>query len=340
METIISPVNKNLILKELTAEKLLRPTNKAHNEVYIVTAHNAPNTMREIGRLRELSFRTAGGGSGKALDVDQYDFLPDPYQQLIVWDPSVDCIIGGYRFISGKQVELETNGQPKFTMSHLFNFSDKFIDEYRQHTIELGRAFVQPDYQTARMGLKSMFALDNLWDGLGALILLMKDVKYFIGKITIYNDYPEVARELIYNYMKKHFVDSEKLIYPHNHIIENPEITEQSLSLFTNEKAATDYKILQKAVAAEGVHVPPLFNAYIGLSDTLRMFGTAQDKDFGNTYETGIMLTISDLSEIKRKRYIEPYKEYLRLLLSELSIHRNRMPGFKKIRRKARVSIG
>jgi len=201
MKDIIAPVDREILKKELTKDKFLRPTNKAHNEIYVIDAHTSPNVMREIGRLREISFRSGGGGTGEEIDVDKYDYLEKPFKQLIVWDPQAEEIIGGYRYLLGSEVEFDEEGQPKFVMSHLFKFSPKFIKEFLPYSIELGRAFVQPDYQTSKMGTKSLFALDNLWDGLGALIHSNKNARYFVGKVTIYKEYPTVARELIYEYM-------------------------------------------------------------------------------------------------------------------------------------------
>jgi len=320
MKPIIPPIDKEILKKELTPDKYLRPTNKAHNEIYVVTAHNSPNVMREIGRLRELSFRSGGGGTGEEIDIDEYDYLEKPYYQLIVWDPSAMEIIGGYRYLPGHEVDFEENGQPKFVMSHLFTFSDKFIKEYIPYTIELGRAFVQPDYQTSKMGMKSLFALDNLWDGLGALILTVKDARYFIGKVTIYEDYPITARELIYEYMSRYFPDPDKLIVPINPIHGSRNSKLIAKKIFTGIDSSNDYKALQKAVRTEGETIPPLFNAYIGLTDTMRFFGSIFDPDFGSVYETGIMITMSDLLETKRKRYIEPYIEYLKIVLEERKV--------------------
>ena len=214
MKPIIAAIDREVLKKELTTEKFLRPTNKAHNEIYVVDAHNSTNVMLEIGRLREISFRAGGGGTGEEIDTDKYDYMEKPYQQLIVWDPQAEEIIGGYRFLPGYDVQLNENGQPKFVMAHLFTFSEKFITDFMPYTIELGRAFVQPDYQTSKMGTKSLFALDNLWDGLGALIHSVKDARYFIGKVTIYNNYPVIGRELIYEYMFRYFPDADALIRP------------------------------------------------------------------------------------------------------------------------------
>lgn len=320
MKPIIPPIDKEILKQELTTDKFLRPTNKAHNEIYVVTAHNSPNVMREIGRLRELSFRSGGGGTGEEIDVDEYDYMEKPYYQLIVWDPTALEIIGGYRYLPGHDVDFEANGQPKFVMSHLFTFSDKFIKEYIPYTIELGRAFVQPDYQTSKMGMKSLFALDNLWDGLGALIHTVKNARYFIGKVTIYEDYPITARELIYEYMSRYFPDPDKMIAPINpiHVSRNSKLIAKKI--FTGIDSSDDYKALQKAVRTEGETIPPLFNAYIGLSNTMRFFGSIFDPDFGSVYETGIMITMADLLETKRKRYIEPYIEYMKIVLEERKV--------------------
>ncbi len=317
MKPIIPPVDKILLVEELSKDLFLRPTNKAHNEIYIVTAHNSPNVMREIGRLRELSFRSGGGGTGEEIDVDEYDYMEVPYKQLVVWDPLAREIIGGYRFLPGYEVEYEKSGQPKFVMSHLFTFSDRFIKEFLPYTIELGRAFVQPDYQTSKMGMKSLFALDNLWDGLGALTHSVKDARYFIGKVTIYEKYPRTARELIYEYMSRAFPDPDVLIRPKKIVEVSKEIQALANQLFVENEAQVNYKVLQKAVRSEGEVIPSMFHSYIGLTETMRVFGSIFDKDFGSVYETGIMITMADLFETKRNRYVKPYIEYLKKILAE-----------------------
>jgi len=320
MKPIIPPIDREILKKELTEDKFLRPTNKAHNKIYVITAHNSPNVMLEIGRLRELSFRSGGGGTGEAMDTDEFDYMPKPYSQLIVWDPTADEIIGGYRYLPGKDVDFDKYGQPKFVMSHLFTFTDKFIKDFLPYTIELGRAFVQPDYQTSKMGTKSLFALDNLWDGLGALIHTVKNTRYFIGKVTIYEHYPLIARELIYEYMLRYFPDPDEMISPKNPIHVSEKTNQLAKEIFVHNDSSSDYKALQKAIRVEGETIPSMFSAYIGLSHTMRFFGSIYDPDFGSVYETGIMITMDDLLETKRKRYIEPYLEYLKIVLEERKI--------------------
>lgn len=322
MKTIIDPIDREVLKQELTPDKFLRPTNKSGNKIYIVTAHNSPYLMMEIGRLRELSFRAGGGGTGNEIDTDKYDYMIKPYKQLIVWDPDAEQIVGGYRFLAGSDVTVDENGQPKYVMSSLFTFNDKFIKEFMPATIELGRAFVQPDYQTTKMGMKSLFALDNLWDGLGALVHSVKGAKYFIGKVTIYNTYPTKSRELIYEYLSTHFPDPEGLIKPRRPIQVSDEVQQLAKTIFQSKSSTEDYKLLIKAVRQEGENVPAMFNAYIGLTDTMRTFGSILDVNFSDVYETGIMISMGDLLETKKQRYVQPYIEYLRKMRDERKANR------------------
>ncbi len=318
MKDLIPQVDKSLLKKELSADKFIRPTNKASNEIYIITAHNSPNVMREIGRLREMAFRSWGGGTGNEIDTDDYDFMKNPYKQLIVWNPEDEEIVGGYRYLSGKEVEFDKNGQPKFMMSHLFTFSELFIKNYLPLTIELGRAFVQPKYQTTKMGMKSLFALDNLWDGLGALVVHHKeDLQYFIGKVTLYNSYPKVARELLYQYLSLHFPDNENLIFPKTPYQVSDESVQMSKMILTQQDVKKDYKALQKALKKIETTVPAMFNAYIGLTNTMKTFGTIVDKEWSGVLETGIMLTLKDLEKNKYKRHIESYINFLKQKIGE-----------------------
>ena len=305
MEQIIAPVDKSLLKAELTKDKFLRPTNKADNEIYVITHHNAPNVMREIGRLREIAFRYYGGGTGLATDIDEYDTMKNPYKQLIVWNPEAEEIIGGYRFISGPDIRFDDNGEPILATSHLFNFSKKFIDEYLPDTFELGRSFVTLEYQSTRLGSKGIFALDNLWDGLGALAV-DPTMKYFFGKVTMYDTYNTKARDMILYFLKKHFPDTEKLVWPKHEL--KTESDEKALErLFDGDTFRVDYKILNSSVRRLGLNIPPLVNAYMSLSPQMKSFGTAVNDTFGNVEETGILINKDEILEEKKKRHIESY---------------------------------
>ncbi|KAA6351121.1 hypothetical protein EZS27_001547 [termite gut metagenome] len=303
---IIKPIDKKLLKMELTEDKRLRMTNKSNNQIYIITHHNSPNVMREIGRLREVAFRAAGGGSGEALDIDHYDTMDNPYKQLIVWNPEAEEILGGYRYLLGTDVQFDEEGIPILATSHMFHFSEKFIKEYLPTTIELGRSFVTFEYQSSRAGAKGLFALDNLWDGLGALTVIMPDVKYFFGKVTMYPSYHRQGRDMILYFLKKHFADKENLITPLKPLI--LETDEKVLvELFNKDTFKEDYKILNNEIRKFGYNIPPLVNAYMNLSPTMRMFGTAVNYGFGDVEESGILIAFDEILEEKRLRHIESF---------------------------------
>ena len=305
-QEIIQPVDKQVLKAELTRERQLRMTNKSHNEIYVITAHQAPNVMREIGRLREIAFREAGGGTGKEVDIDEFDTCENCYKQLIVWNPEAEEIIGGYRYLCGTDWELDDNGQPILATSHMFHFSKKFLDEYMPRTIELGRSFVSLPYQSSRMGAKSLFALDNLWDGLGALTVIKPNVKYFFGKMTMYPSYVRKGRDMILYFLKKHFDDKENLIIPMKPLkIETDERELQAL--FCEDNFKKDYRILNAEVRKLGFNIPPLVNAYMSLSPTMKLFGTAINYGFGDVEETGILIAVDEILEEKRIRHIDSY---------------------------------
>lgn len=305
-QEIIQPIDKELLKSELTPDKQLRMTNKSNNEIYVITAHNAPNVLKEIGRLREIAFREAGGGTGKSMDLDEFDTMENCYKQLIVWNPEAEEIIGGYRYLLGTDVELDENGQPILATSHMFHFSEKFIKEYLPQTIELGRSFVTPEYQSSKMGSKSLFALDNLWDGLGALTVVMPNVKYFFGKMTMYPSYVRKGRDMILYFLNKHFNDPDNLIIPMKPLV--LETDEKELeALFCEETFKEDYRILNGEIRKMGFNIPPLVNAYMGLSPTMRMFGTAINYGFGDVEETGILIAVDEILEQKRVRHIDSF---------------------------------
>ena len=305
-QPIIAPVDKTLLKAELTADKLLRMTNKSNNEVYIITAHNAPNVMREIGRLREEAFRAAGGGTGKECDIDEFDTCENCYKQLIVWNPEAEEIIGGYRYLYGTDWEILPNGQPHLATSHMFHFSEKFLKEYMPYTVELGRSFVSLDYQNVRANTKSIFALDNLWDGLGALPVINPDVRYFFGKVTMYPSYIRRGRDMILYFLNKHFGDKEGLVIPLKplQIEEDPK---ELANLFCEDDFKADYRILNREIRNLGYNIPPLVNAYMSLSPTMKLFGTAINYGFGDVEETGILIAMDEILEEKRIRHIDSF---------------------------------
>lgn len=304
MKEIIAPISKEILREELTKDKFLRRTNFGDNELYVITAHDSPNVMKEIGRLREVAFRAAGGGTGKDADIDKYDLSENPYKQLIVWDDESKEILGGYRYILLDQFKGIKREDLQLATRGLFEFSDKFIEEYLPYTIELGRSFVQPDFQVGKTSRKTLFALDNLWDGLGAIIVNYPKMKYFFGKVTMYTSYDKYARDLILFFINKYFKDTKRLVYP----LESLQYfhkEEDLAKVFVNSEYKEDYKILSKEVRARNTTIPPLVNTYMNLSPTMRSFGTAINNHFGGVEETGILVTIEDIYETKKHRHME-----------------------------------
>ena len=308
MKAIIDPVPVELIKAELTKSKKLEDTNKGHNELYIVTWHDSPNVVTEIGRLRELTFREAGGSTGNSIDLDEYDKMEKPYKQLIVWDPDNEAIVGGYRFFYGSDATFDEKGQPVMASAHQFRFSQKFIDEYLPHVLELGRNFVAPAYQSSRNGAKSIFAMDNLWDGLVAIIMKNPNLLYYFGKITVYPSYDHITRDLIYHFLWKHFGDKNELVRPWDDQTLLPDSDPDLMNLILNQDNLTeDYKLLKMAARMRGVNVPPNVTAYISITPQMLMFGTAVNRLMHNIEDTGVLIPFDAIYHEKKRRHIGAY---------------------------------
>lgn len=303
IQPIIDPIGVSLLKEELNASTFVRKTRKGDNEIYIVNVHNAPNTLKEIGRLREVTFRASGGGTGLPLDLDEFDTNEICYNQLIVWSPEDEAIIGGYRFILCEKAIDYTSQEIHLSTSHYFKFSEKFITEYLPYTIELGRSWVQPKFQPAVNPRKGLYALDNIWDGLGALVVQNPTIKYFFGKVTMYPSYNRESRDFLLHFMKHYFPDNDQLMHAYEPLIQS-----YDRDFVENELNGLDFKagfkVLNSYVRQRGEMIPPLVNIYMNLSPTMKTFGTAVNADFGNVEETGILVTIADIYPDKKERYI------------------------------------
>ncbi|MBP5326402.1 MAG: GNAT family N-acetyltransferase [Bacteroidales bacterium] len=329
---IIPPVDRELLKKELSSKNFLRHTNFGGKEIYVTTAHLSPNIMQEIGRLRELSFATEGGGTGKPVDIDEFDTLPEPYcfKQLFVWDAENEAIVGGYRFIHGSNMFRSIDGSIYTPTAELFHYSDDFIENYLPYTLELGRSFVQPEYQPGNNLRKGMYSLDNLWDGLATIAVEIPETRYYFGKITMYPHMNRKAKDLILYFYQKHFPDRDGLAWPLEPLIIETDYNELH-NIFTGRNYKEDYQILVKNVRALDSYVPPLVNAYMNLSSTMRSFGTAYNHAFGETDETGILIQVRDIFPEKKDRHLETYNTrnqlFERRKLFKINIHR--LPWWK-----------
>jgi hypothetical protein len=302
MKEIIDPIEKSVLKAELNTERFLRTTRKGGNEIYRINCHNAPNVLREIGRLRELTFRNSGGGTGEELDLDEHDFGPYAYEQLIVWSPEDEEIIGGYRYLVCADAQ-DQYGNYHLSTTHYFEFGTVFKEKYLPYTIELGRSWVQPNYQPTVNPKKGLFALDNIWDGLGALIRFYPSIKYFFGKVTMYPDYDTSSRDFLLFFLQHFFPDSEQLIKAY-HPLQIGD-TSAYAALIEGKEYKDAFKDLNSFVRERGTFIPPLMNIYMNLSATMRTFDTAVNPDFGNVEETGILVTIADIYPDKKERHLD-----------------------------------
>lgn len=330
---IAPPVDKELIKSELSNKNFLRHTNYGGKDIYVTTAHLSPNIMREIGRLRELSFTVEGGGTGKEVDIDEFDTLPEPYcfKQLFVWDRENEAIVGGYRFLHGSNMFRSVDGSIYTPTAELFHYTDEFVQNYLPYTLELGRSFVQPEYQPSNNLRKGMYSLDNLWDGLATIAVEIPETRYYFGKITMYPHMNRKAKDMILYFYQKHFPDKDGLVWPIEPLKNETDYNELH-QLFVGHNYKEDYQILLRSVKALGSYVPPLVNAYMNLSSTMRSFGTAYNHDFGETDETGILVQVKDIFPEKRARYFETYdtrnQHFERRKLFRINIHQ--LPWWKK----------
>ena len=306
MKPLIDKVSREDLLKELTPERFIRFTNFGHNEIYIFRGDDAPSVMLEIGRLREIAFREAGGGTGESVDIDEFDKGPDAYFQLIVWNPVEQEIIGGYRYIKLKETHPDEHGHYHLATTHMFRFSEKFMDDYFHDTIELGRSFVQPQYQPSRDSRKGIFSLDNLWDGLGGLIIMHPDIKYFYGKVTMYLKYDQFARDVIMSFLMKYFPDRDNLVWAYvpRPIRTTDDVVKNILHGKTYEE---DKTLLLRFVRSRGMIFPPLVNAYMNLTNSMRTFGSSLNDTFGDVEEIGILVNIADIYESKKHRHLASF---------------------------------
>lgn len=308
MKDIIAPVDRALIKAELTKEAFLRYTNNGNNEVYLVNHHTAPNIMLEIGRLREITFRGAGGGTGLPYDIDENDTCAHNYDQLIAWNPEDEEIIAGYRVIRCKD-SIDDDGNIHLSTVHYFEFSEQFKQEYLPNCIELGRSWVQPKYQPSIDNRKGLFSLDNLWDGLGALVILNPDIKYLFGKVTMYPSFNAEARDLLIYFLEHYFPDRENLLRPLPELAIGYKTDISAIQgIFDELDYKEGYKVLNKRIRELGENIPPLINTYMNLSPTMKTFGTARNNEFGEVEETGILIILDDIYDAKKERHMATFE--------------------------------
>jgi len=306
MKEIISAIDKDLLIAELSNEKFICNSNRGNHKIFVVNNNNSPNIMQEIGRLREIAYRHVGSGTGNNLDIDSLDTAEVPYNQLIIWDSDNSQIVGGYRYILCRDAHLDKNNIPIIGTARFFNYSNNFLENYMPYTIELGRSFINPELQATNNLRKGIFVLNNLWDGLGMLVKLNPDIKYFLGQVSIFKNLSKLSHDLILYFLKKDFPNTDRLLTPKISIEIKTNIKELE-SIFIGKNINENYRILSKTVRSLHENIPPLINSYINTSATMQTFGAIHNSHFKNMEDVGIMITIADIYKNKKKRHIPNY---------------------------------
>lgn len=286
------------LARELAGDQRIRGVKGL--DVYSVTAGDAPRIMEEIGRIREAEFRKEGGGTGRSADIDCFDLGDTPYRQLVVWDAQQQELVAAYRYILCRDARRQ-GPHPAIATECLFEFSNDFRRAYLPHAIELGRSVVN---RSARRRYLGLFAA---WAGLGALVREHRDIRYLFGKVTMYPTYSVAARDVLLHFFRLHCPDPAKLVRPRRHLEVVPASAEFG-SLFEGRDFDTDYAMLRTRLKQLGELIPPLMISYLGLSRTMKAFGTARNTAFGNVDETAILITIDDINQDARTRFIDSYQ--------------------------------
>jgi len=251
--------------------------------------------IKEIGRLREISFRHVGEGSGKKRDIDGYDFY---YKHLVIWDDEALEIAGAYRLGVCSEIieDFELNG---LYTSTLFKFDEKF-EPYLKRGIELGRSFVQPKYWNSR-------ALDYLWQGIGAYLKRRPDIQYLFGAVSLSNTFNQKAQGMIIYFYQTYFPTDEKLVQhklPYSMV---KWVREHCEKVFTGDDYKADMRTLKEELGFMGYAIPTLFKQYSELCEEggVQFFDFGYDRDFNNCIDGFIVTDLHLLKESKRKRYFD-----------------------------------
>ena len=293
-KNVIRPVDRKSIKRELSRADLINIT-KDGKRIYLTTKNESPETVNEIARLRELTFRKVGEGTGKKLDLDKYDEF---YFHLVVWDDNDLEIVGAYRIGVGKIINSKLGIQGFYTSTN-FDFSDEFIHTYLNNSIELGRSFVQKKYWNTN-------ALNYLWQGIGAYLQNYPSVKYMFGGVSISNSYPGFAVEAMVFYFTKWFPPQTELANSHRKYLIGDRKKEELSQTFVGRNAKEDYKILKNMLRPVGYSIPVLYKHYSDLCENngVQFMDFGIDPDFENCVDGLIFVNVDLIKEEKKQKYI------------------------------------
>ena len=263
-------------------------------QIYLYQYQGSSPIFRELGRLREISFRTVGEGSGKRRDIDKYDM---DYQHLLLWDGAQLELVGAYRLACAQEI-INKHGRKGLYTDSLFSYSDD-MKHYFAAGIELGRSFVQPKY----WGRKS---LDYLWYGIGAFIQNYPQYRYLYGAVSVSNALPEQAKALLVHYYQHYYGTAQKLATPNNEFKLTEQQFKQCQNLFCGDDVKEDFVELKHILANMGAQVPTLFKQYTELCEPggVQFLSFSVDPEFNNCIDGLVLVDLEKVKASKAKRYL------------------------------------
>ncbi len=292
-ETVVHPADAKAIKKALLQSRLLGET-KDGKKIFLYEFQDDCPVMREIARLRELTFRTVEEGTGLALDLDKFDVY---YSHIVLWDDHALEIVGAYRVGEGPKI-MASHGIEGFYTHTLFELQHDFAS-LLPYSLELGRSFVQPRYW-------GQHSLEYLWYGIGAYLREQPEIKYLFGPVSISNAYPQLAKELIIGFYKQQFGTDLPRAKAKTPFVISEQCRQFAAQEF-NGDYSTSFKILVSELKKLGVKVPTLYKQYVELciDNGCHFIDFNIDPDFNNCIDSLIMVEIDKIAPKKRMRYIE-----------------------------------
>ncbi len=292
-KAIAHPESRQDIMNELKSSKIIGETSDG-KLIYLYNYSDDSIVLKELGRLRELSFRSVGEGINKKRDTDKYDIY---YEHIILWDREALEIVGSYRIGNGEFINNNL-GISGFYSSTLFTYKDEFVP-YLNDSIELGRSFVQPKYWGSR-------ALDYLWYGIGAYLKSNPQIKYMYGPVSISASLPTIAKDMLVFYYSLYYASDKNLLeskLPYQYSVDVNTLKE----MFSCEDKKGDFKRLKTALSSMGVAVPTLFKQYSELCEEggVNFQGFNIDPDFSNCVDGLIVVEIDKIKDKQKSRYIK-----------------------------------
>lgn len=293
-QTIIHPQDRRAIKDELRCSELLGET-VDHKKIYLFDYQPDSAVMNEIGRLRELTFRQVGEGTGKSRDIDAYDPY---YRHIVLWDEQDLEISGAYRLAEVKAL-LSMPSSRGIYSQELFEFDLDAAAPYFEQGAELGRSFVSPKYWGNR-------SLDHLWYGIGAYLKRYPHIRYLFGPVSLSNTYPDFAKALIVGFYQQYFKDQEGLAVSRTPYIISAEHQQGVDEVISGQNYDDDFRAMREQLSHMNVTVPTLYKQYTELCEKggVRFIDFNIDKDFGHCVDGLIMTDIKQFKVKKRERYL------------------------------------